>query len=47
MHLFYCDETNLERRENDFFVYGGLIIPGVSAAQLHGLLSLIAIGSNI
>jgi hypothetical protein len=27
MHLLYCDESNLEERTGDFFVYGGLIIP--------------------
>lgn len=26
MHLLYCDESNLEKTENDFFVYGGLVV---------------------
>lgn len=31
MHLFYCDETNLEERAGDFLIYGGLIIEGERA----------------
>lgn len=31
MHLFYCDETNLEKRAGDFLIYGGLIIDGATA----------------
>lgn len=31
MHLFYCDETNLEERAGDFLIYGGLIIDGSTA----------------
>lgn len=31
MHLFYCDETNLEERAGDFLIYGGLIIDGATA----------------
>lgn len=31
MHLFYCDETNLEERAGDFLLYGGLIIDGETA----------------
>ena len=28
LHLFYCDETNLEERAGDFLIYGGLVIDG-------------------
>lgn len=34
MHLLYCDETNLEQKSGDFFVYGGLMLPGDNAAAL-------------
>lgn len=33
MHLFYCDETNLEKRAGDFLIYGGLIIDGATAKE--------------
>jgi hypothetical protein len=26
LHLLYCDETNLEERQGDFLIYGGLMI---------------------
>lgn len=35
MYLFYCDETNLDPGHSDFFVYGGLAIPGNKAKDLH------------
>jgi hypothetical protein len=31
LHLLYCDESNLEERSGDFFVYGGLVIASDSA----------------
>lgn len=34
MHLFYCDETNLEERAGDFLIYGGLIINTTTAKEL-------------
>lgn len=34
MYLLYCDESNLEPRDNDFFVYGGLVIGGEQAHSL-------------
>lgn len=34
MKLFYCDESNLEHRDGDFFVYGGLSIPDGTALEL-------------
>jgi hypothetical protein len=33
LHLFYCDETNLERRAGDFLIYGGLMIDGATAVD--------------
>lgn len=35
MYLLYCDETNLDPGENNFFVYGGIIIHGDTAKNLH------------
>jgi hypothetical protein len=34
MHLLYCDESNLEDRAGDFFVYGGIIIRSNAARGL-------------
>lgn len=34
MYLFYCDESNLEQRDNEFFVYGGILIPSENAKSL-------------
>jgi len=34
MHLLYCDETNLEERKWDFFVYAGLVIEATKAREL-------------
>jgi hypothetical protein len=34
MHLLYCDESNLEEKDNDFFVYGGLVVDGQAAQSL-------------
>lgn len=34
MHLLYADETNLDPAEGDFFVYGGLVVPGDKAKDL-------------
>jgi hypothetical protein len=35
MFLLYCDETNLDPKENTFFIYGGVVIPCESAKTLH------------
>ncbi len=34
MFLLYCDETNLEERSGDFFVYGGIAINSSTAKSL-------------
>lgn len=34
MHLLYCDETNLEERKGDFFVYAGVVVDGTRARDL-------------
>jgi hypothetical protein len=34
MHLLYCDETNLQERSGDFFVYAGIVVDGACARDL-------------
>ena len=34
MYLLYCDETNIDWKENDFLVYGGLAIKGPRSLEL-------------
>lgn len=34
MHLLYCDESNLESKNNEFFVYGGVVIEAAAALSL-------------
>jgi len=34
VYLLYCDESNLEEKDNEFFVYGGLVIDGKAAQSL-------------
>ncbi len=35
MFLLYCDETNLDPNENEFFIYGGIALPNGTAKPLH------------
>lgn len=34
MYLIYCDESNLEQRQDDFFVYGGVAVNADDALAL-------------
>jgi hypothetical protein len=34
VHLLYCDESNLEERDGDFLVYGGLAVDGGRSREL-------------
>lgn len=34
MYLLYCDESNLEEKDHDFFIYGGIVIEAASAHSL-------------
>jgi Protein of unknown function (DUF3800) len=34
MYLLYCDESNLQKKDYDFFVYGGLVVEGQAAHLL-------------
>ncbi|MEM9403217.1 MAG: DUF3800 domain-containing protein [Pseudomonadota bacterium] len=47
MRLLYCDESNLESRSGDFFLYGGVSIPGDSALALSQRIDEIRSGENI
>lgn len=35
MQILYCDETNLEARDNTFFIYGGITFATDQAYSLH------------
>ena len=41
MHLLYCDESNLEERSGDFFVYGGIVVDAQAALSLSQSLAKI------
>lgn len=34
LHFLYCDESNLEEKAGDFFLYGGIMIEGSNAKAL-------------
>lgn len=34
MYLLYCDESNLQERDGDFLVYGGLLVASEQAKSL-------------
>lgn len=39
MRLLYCDESNLENRNGDFLIYGGLSVPNERASELSAAIS--------
>lgn len=41
MHLLYCDESNMENRNGEFLLYGGVIIPPDNARPLAEEIALI------
>jgi hypothetical protein len=47
MRLLYCDETNLEPRDGDFFVYGGLSISESSALMLSERIDAIRLDAKV
>ncbi|MCK1568818.1 DUF3800 domain-containing protein [Bradyrhizobium sp. 173] len=47
MHLLYCDETNLQERSGDFFVYAGVIIEAARARDLSHRIDTIRAGANV
>jgi hypothetical protein len=47
MRLLYCDESNLNETDFDFFVYGGIIIDTSRAASLSSAIEQIRINAGI
>jgi len=47
MFLLYCDETNLTPSDGDFFIYGGVIVPGDCAHRLHATIDTLRADYNI
>ena len=47
MHLLYCDETNLEERKGDFFVYAGLVIDGAKSRELSHAIDRIRAAAGV
>lgn len=41
MYLIYCDETNLNAKDGDFFIYGGIVIDFSRALELSNRLQQI------
>jgi hypothetical protein len=46
LYLFYCDETNLNPNQSEFFVYGGIAIPADKARDLHDKMEEIRNNAN-
>lgn len=47
MHLLYCDESNLEPKDNEFFVYGGVVIEASAALPLSKAVEKIRLDSGV
>jgi hypothetical protein len=47
MHLLYCDESNLEPKDNDFFVYGGIAIEAGAALSLSQAVEKIRLDAGV
>lgn len=47
MHLLYCDETNLQERSGDFFVYAGVIVEAARARDLSHRIDAIRATANV
>lgn len=47
MYLLYCDETNIDPAQADFFVYGGISIPGRRALELSNAIEAIRTAAEI
>lgn len=47
MYLLYCDETNLDPNEQDFFIYGGIAVPGKTARSLSDEIEKIRHSLNV
>jgi hypothetical protein len=47
MHLLYCDETNLQERSGDFFVYAGVVVESSRARDLSHRIDKIRSDANV
>jgi len=47
MYLFYCDESNLDPASSEFFVYGGVAVPGEKAAGLSSGIEALRVAFNV
>ena len=47
MRLLYCDESNLDKKDFDFFVYGGLTIDGTTALLLSSAIEKIRVDAGV
>jgi hypothetical protein len=47
MHILYCDETNLEERKGDFFVYAGVVVEGSRARNLSHRIDAIRTAASV
>jgi hypothetical protein len=47
MYLLYTDETNLDPREGDFFVYGGIAVPAENAGALSNRIEALRIAAGL
>lgn len=47
MHLLYCDETNLQERPGDFFVYSGIVVRADRARDLSHRIDQIRADANV
>ncbi len=47
MRLLYCDESNLDKKDFDFFVYGGLAINALTAMTLSSAIEKIRVDAGV
>jgi hypothetical protein len=47
VYLLYCDESNLESKDNDFFVYGGFTIQAEAALSLSKAIETIRLDAGV
>lgn len=47
MRFLYCDESNLDKKDFDFFVYGGLAIDAAQAAALSAAIEKIRVDAGV
>jgi Protein of unknown function (DUF3800) len=47
MRLLYCDESNLDKKDFDFFVYGGIAIHDTTALSLSSAIEKIRVDAGV